>query len=116
MLRSTRIFQTSNEVGTSTLSDLRDSVATLDLDHEIILLGDFNLHQSLWSATGHPTRGIEASQPLLSIIEDFQLKLLTVPGTTTHRWKDVETTIDLTFASEGVASRMIYWRVDTSRD
>lgn len=37
-------------------------------------------------------------------------------GTTTHIWKDGETTIDLTFGSEGVACRTIYCRVDTSRD
>ena len=45
-----------------------------------------------------------AAQPLLTIIEDFHLQLLTVPGTPTHRWSGGESTIDLTFASEDVAS------------
>jgi hypothetical protein len=53
---------------------------------------------------------------LLTLIEDFQLQLLTVWGTTTHRWKDGETTIDLTCATEEVAARTIYSQVDTSRD
>lgn len=110
------IINVYNEVGTSTLSDLRDSLGSLDPDHEIMLLGDFNLHHPLWAGTGHPTRGIGASRPLLAIIEDFQLQLLTVPGTITHRWKDGETTIDLTFGSEGVASRTIFCHLDTSRD
>jgi hypothetical protein len=110
------IINVYNELGTNTLSDLRNTITTLGPNHEVILLGDFNLHHPLWSATGHPARGIRASQPLLAIIEDFQLQLLTVPGTTTHRWKDGETTIDLTFGSEAVASRTIYCQVDTSRD
>jgi len=91
-----------------------DTVAT---DHEIIVLGDFNLHHPLWSTVHRrANQRITATQPLLTIIEDFELKMLTVPGTTTHRWKDGETTIDLTFGTEGVASRTIYCRVDTSRD
>jgi hypothetical protein len=111
------IINVYNELGTNTLDDLRQTMATLTTDHEIIVLGDFNLHHPLWSTVHrYANHGIAATQPLLAIIEDFQLRLLTVPGTTTHRWKDGETTIDLTFGSEGVASRTVYCRVDTSRD
>jgi ribonuclease HI len=111
------IINVYNELGTSTLDDLRRTMATLTADHEIIVLGDFNLHHPLWSTVHRDAnQGIAATLPLLAIIEDFQLQLLTVPGTTTHRWKSGETTIDLTFGSEGVASRTIYCRVGTSRD
>jgi len=111
------IINVYNELGTSTLDDLRQTISTLTTDHEVIVLGDFNLHHPLWSTVHrYANQGIAATQPLLTIIEDFQLRLLTVPGTTTHRWKTGETTIDLTFGTEGVASRTIYCRVDTSRD
>ena len=111
------IINVYNEVVTSTLSDLGEAIGRLDPDDELLVLGDFNLHHPLWSTTHrHANRGIPAAQPLLTIIEDFHLQLLTVPGTSTHRWKDGESTIDLTFASEDVASRTIYCKVDTSLD
>ena len=117
LLHKLCIVNVYNEVGTSTLLDVRETMATLDTETEILLLGDFNLHHPLWSTTYRPrNRGIAASQPLLIIIEDFQLHLLTVPGTVTHRWRDGETTIDLTFGGEGVVPRTIYCRVDTSQD
>ena len=112
-----RIINVYNEVGTDTLADLRDAVHGTNPEDELLVLGDFNLHHPLWSTTRrHTRRGIAAAQPLITMIEEFHLQLLTVPGTTTHRWKDGESTIDLTFGSEGVASRMIYCRVDPSRD
>ncbi|KFY28958.1 hypothetical protein V491_00241 [Pseudogymnoascus sp. VKM F-3775] len=52
--------------------------------------------------------GIPVAQPLLTIIEDFHLDLLTAPGTTTYRWKSGELTIDLAFASGDVTSRMTH--------
>ena len=39
-----------------------------------------------------------------------------MPGTTTYRWKQGESTIDLTFASADLAARTIYCKVDTSLD
>jgi exonuclease III len=111
------IINVYNEVGTSTLQDLREFVTSLGSDHEIILLGDFNLHHPLWSLRqDQVNRRTRAVQPLLAIVEDFQLHLLTVPGTTTHRWSDGESTIDLTFATKETASRTIYCQVDSSRD
>ena len=81
------------------------------------LAGDFNLHHPLWSTTRrHVWSEATTAQPLLAMVEQFHLQLLTVPGTATHRWKDGQSTIDLTFASEEMASRMIYCRVDPSRD
>ena len=111
------IVNVYNEIGTNTLSDLRQTLATLSVDRQVMVLGDFNLHHPLWSTAHHLiNQGIATSQPLLTIIEDFQLQLLTVPGTKTHRWKDGDSTIDLTFATEEVASRTIYCRIDTCRD
>jgi ribonuclease HI len=112
-----RIFNVYNEAGTGAIPDLGEAIAKLDSDEELLILGDFNLHHPLWSTTHrHASRGIPAAQPLLTIIEESQLQLLTVPGTTTHRWKQGETTIDLTFASVDLAARTIYCKVDTSLD
>ncbi|EJP61115.1 pol-like protein [Beauveria bassiana ARSEF 2860] len=94
------IWNVYNEVGTATLSTLANALDGLGQDHESIVLGDFNLHHPLWSARHQ--RGVARSraEELLTIVETFQLQLLTVPGTVTHRWKDGDSTIDLTFATE----------------
>jgi hypothetical protein len=94
------IFNVYNEVGSSTLADLTEAMARLGPHHETLVLGDFNLHHPLWSSIHNPaSHGIAASQALLAIIEEFQLRLLTVPGTITHRWNGGDSTIDLTFPS-----------------
>jgi hypothetical protein len=111
------IFNVYNEVATNTLSKLGEAIGELDSADELLVLGDFNLHHPLWS-TAHrrADQGILNAKSLLTIVEDSHLQLLTVPGTTTHRWKDGESTIDLTFASEDVASRTIYCKVDAKLD
>ncbi len=111
------IFNVYNEGGTSTVSDLGEAIAKLDSHEELLVLGDFNLHHPLWSTKHrHASNEMPAAQPLLTIIEEFYLQLLTVPGTSTHRWKQGESTIDLTFGSEDVASRTIHCKIDTSLD
>ncbi len=68
------IINVYNELGMNALPDLRRTVASLATDHEIIVLGDFNLHYPLWSsARRHTNQQIAAAQPLLTIIEDFEL-------------------------------------------
>jgi ribonuclease HI len=104
-------------VATNTLHDLGEAISKLESYDGLLVLGDFNLHHPLWSRTHRrANRGTQAAQPLLTIVEDFQLGLLTPPGTTTHRWKSGESTIDLAFASGDVASRMIHCKVDTGLD
>jgi hypothetical protein len=111
------VINVYNEVVTNTLHDLGEVIGRFSPSNELLVLGDFNLYHPLWS-TKHRrgNSGIPAAQPLLTIIEEFQLKLLTVPGTSTHRWKDGESTIDLTFASEDIASRTIYCKLDRDLD
>jgi hypothetical protein len=111
------VINVYNEVVTDTFYDLRETISKLDSNDELLVLGDFNLHHPLWSTTHRSTNdGILAAQPLLPIIEDFHLQLLTVPGTSTHRWKSGEPTIDLSFASEDITSRVIHCKVETSLD
>jgi ribonuclease HI len=112
-----RIFNVYNEIGTTTMSDLEEAIAKSESQEGLLVLGDFNLHHPLWSTTHRDgSNGISATQPLLTIIEGFDLQLLTAPGTPTHRWKGGETTIDLTFASTDVADRTIYCKVDANLD
>ena len=104
-----------NEVGTDTLSTLSDVLATADAQNTVVL-GDFNLHHPLWS-TIHRRAGVgHSAQGLLTIIEDFQLQLLTELGTPTHRWNGGESTIDLTFATEDLASRIAYCKIEPKLD
>ena len=111
------IINVYNETATATLSDLGEAIDRLGSYDKLLVLGDFNLHHPLWSATHrNANSGIAAAQSLLTIIEDFHLQLLTAPGTPTHRWSSGESTIDLTFASEEVASRTVYCKVDARLD
>lgn len=99
------IVNVYNEVGTSTLDDARETISKIDQNDEILLLGDFNLHNPVWSAIPHLSSStIRKSRQLLNLTEDFQIDLITVPGTKTHRWNDGTSTIDLAFVSEMTAS------------
>lgn len=113
------IINVYNETTTNTLQDLREVSNKLDAQDEIIMLGDFNLHHPLWSPRTTRRQRYSSTtltQPLITILEDFQLQLLTVPGTITRRGHTGSSTIDLTFATEEVASRVTYCRVDPRLD
>lgn len=111
------IINVYNEIATSTLQDLDKIIEELDRGDEFLILGDFNLHHPMWSTRHrHANTGITAAQPLLAIVEKYNLKLMTALGTSTHRWKTGESTIDLTFASEELASRTIKCKIDNRLD
>ncbi|KAJ6114107.1 hypothetical protein N7512_007552 [Penicillium capsulatum] len=113
--QSIHIFNVYNEVTSDTLPTLAETIGTLSSDR-IVVLGDFNLHHPLWSADHRRARSGRSVEHLLRIIEDSQLQLLTVPGTPTHRWKDGESTIDLTFASEDIAAHVTCCKIDKGLD
>lgn len=114
--RSIHIVNVYNEVGTDTLNKLRETISALDPPDRTVLLGDFNLHHPIWSAKRQRSGEGQSAQELITLTEDFQLQLLTVPGTPTHRWKGGESTIDLTFASEDLAPQIIHCKIDRSLD
>jgi len=113
---SMHIFNVYNEATTDTLSTLAVSLGQVEEQDGTIVLGDFNLHHPLWSATRRPSGQGPSAHRLLTIIQDFQLDLLTTPGTPTHRWKDGVSTIDLTFASEDIASRVTHCKIARNLD
>jgi hypothetical protein len=83
--KTIHIFNVYFELGTDTLSVLSSALRDLGPQDEAIVVGDFNLHHPLWSAIHQrASPGSDITQ-FLTIIEDFQLHLLTVPGTPTHR-------------------------------
>lgn len=114
--RKMHILNVYNEVGTNTLATLGEAMGIPGQHNEAVVLGDFNLHHPLWSTSHRRAGGGPSAQQLITIIEDFQLQLLTVPGTPTHRWKDGESTIDLTFASEELASCVAQCKLNRSLD
>ena len=113
--RRTCIVNVYNEIGTDTLPRLADTLRKLD-DQEAIVLGDFNLHHPLWSAIHRRAGTGSSAEAFMNIIEEFQLQLLTEPGTPTHRWKDGESTIDLAFATEDLAARLVHCKIEKNLD
>ena len=113
---SIQIINIYNEVGTDTLATLAETIRALGSNPEIVVLGDFNLHHPLWSAVHRRGGGGPSARELITMIEDFQLQLLTAPGAPTHRWKEGESTIDLTFASEDLASHVTRCQIDRTLD
>ena len=114
--KTIQIVNVYNEVGTDVLSMLGETISKIDVQDEVVMLGDFNLHHPLWSTTHRHIYDRRSANQLISVVESAQLQLLTVPGTPTHRWKDGESTIDLTFASENLASRVTHCRIDRELD
>jgi ribonuclease HI len=114
--KTLRIFNVYNEPSTDTLSKLAESIGQGQENCETIVLGDFNINHPSWSAPQQHAAHDPHAQDLLTIVEDAQLQLLTVPGTLTHRWNGGESTIDLTFASEDTASHVIHWRINQDLD
>ncbi|KAK9445095.1 hypothetical protein VB005_01558 [Metarhizium brunneum] len=114
--KNTDIFNVYNEVTTNTLTILAETLAKMEQPlTQTVVLGDFNLHHPLWSIQRRIRYGPSA-QRLITIIEDFQLELLTEPGTPTHRWKDGESTIDLTFATEDLTRHVTHCKIDGGLD
>lgn len=82
-----------------TLRELREDQE----DH--IVLGDMNLHHPLWG--GAHVAAEAAADQLISIMDDFNLELLTPQGLVTWQRAKSETTIDLTFASRSLCERTV---------
>ncbi|KAM3563335.1 hypothetical protein ARSEF4850_002402 [Beauveria asiatica] len=64
----------------------------------------------------HPKGVLSVKSRNLFCSEISTYIILFVPGTTTHRWKDGDSTIDLTFATENLASRTIHCKIVNQLD
>jgi hypothetical protein len=81
---------------------------------DILLAGDFNQHDCLWGGDEvSPTRQGEADM-LVDFMNDLSLRSLLPRGTKTWQSGRHESTIDLTLASEELASTMIQCRIHST--
>ncbi|KAJ5547537.1 reverse transcriptase [Penicillium frequentans] len=82
-----------------------------------VVIGDFNLHHPLWSTCRQARLQDADADELIGISGDHGLELLTERGMVTYDGNvfghDVESTIDLTWASTALAERMV--RCDAQR-
>jgi Endonuclease-reverse transcriptase len=70
---------------------------------EVILAGDFNRHDTLWSGDAVCPRRQGEAEPLIELAEELRLQSLLPRGTVTWQVGNRESTIDLIFVTEGLA-------------
>ena len=79
--------------------------AELSPQAQLLVLGDFNLHHPYW---GGPLAHADAgAEPLIELAHQMGLHLLTARGSATWKRGTLESTIDLTFATEEIQSRVL---------
>jgi hypothetical protein len=89
----------------SCLADIRAGLDVLEEGAQLLLLGDFNLHHPHW---GGPFCELDtAAEPLIELLEQEGLGLLTPPGEVTWERGRHQSTIDLTFATECIRHRLL---------
>ena len=93
-------------------SDQEDPNVTLDLlenalaeEGEHIVVGDFNSHHPQWGGLGVESDAV--SGRILEIVDHYGLELLLPQGTITWQRNEQKSTIDLSWAIQGAASRLI---------
>ena len=87
----------------------------LDTSGPQILLGDFNLHHPLWTGPTRPTQH-NAADTLIEITEQNGMELMLPQGTITWERGASRSTIDLVFACETLAPRLLHCKVRRELD
>lgn len=82
---------------------------------EQVVLGDFNLHHSMWGGEGVRHADPE-SEELIDTMTSFNLTNTLSPGTVTYEEGGACTTIDLCWLSAGLLDRLIASQVDEDLD
>jgi hypothetical protein len=75
-----------------------------------LIVGDFNLHHPLWGGPSI-THIHAAAETLIDGIIENQLHMLLAPGTITREKNNEKSTLDLTLATEMLASRVVACRI-----
>ncbi|KJZ69719.1 hypothetical protein HIM_10888 [Hirsutella minnesotensis 3608] len=73
---------------------------------DVLLAGDFNRHDLLWSGNEVSARRQGEGQPIIDLMSDFGLCSLLPRGTKTWQGRDKESTIDLVLASAELADEV----------
>ena len=74
---------------------------------DVVVTGDFNRHDVLWGGDGTITRRQGEAQPIVDFMNEHGLRSLLPRGTKTWQRGSIESTIDLTLATEELADEMI---------
>ncbi|KLP22793.1 Uncharacterized protein LW94_13563 [Fusarium fujikuroi] len=114
ILTASRILTIHNVYDRNNPLNLRALFESLDdTDGSAVLVGDFNLHHRSWSV--HARNETAKSRDFHEKISSSNMRLLTVPGTSTYSNSQDESirssTIDLTFTSEEIVPDVVYCRV-----
>ena len=112
VVRTIRIYNVYNppprskqdNTGPSTLPDLDKDFQESPCEHSMVF-GDFNLHHPLWGGRTLLSQHAYADK-LIDITEEHNLVQLTLPGTITYS-QNGESTIDLAFATSGIANMLV---------
>ncbi|PIA82976.1 hypothetical protein CB0940_12191 [Cercospora beticola] len=108
--RKLHIHNCYNEPPRSTTSQARGVLdllpAALAEPGEHLLVGDFNLHHPFWGGSTVLVQHALADA-LIDITEQAQLQLTLPPGTVTWQSRQSESTLDLAFATEWIAQRLL---------
>ena len=94
---------------------LLEAASAAETATEQMVLGDFNLHHSMWGGDGVIQADPE-SEELIDTMTSFDLTSTISPGTVTYEEGDARTTIDLCWLSVGLLDRLIASQVDTDLD
>lgn len=98
----------------SALPVIRTLLQTTITDEQMVL-GDFNLHHSMWGGDDVGQAEHEAAE-LIDIMTCFEMTSTLSPGTITYEEGLARTTIDLCWMSFGLLDRIITCRVDRNLD
>ena len=94
-----------DNTGPSTLPDLARDLQEHPHEHTIVL-GDINLHHPLWGGRTMLSQHAYADR-FIKLAEEHNLTQLTPPGVATWSARGSESTIDLTYATEFIASMVL---------
>lgn len=97
------------------VSRLLEAASAAETATEQMVIGDFNLHHSMWGGDGVMHVDPESAE-LIDIMTSFDLTSTISPGTVTYEEGDVCTTIDLCWLSVGLLDRLIASQVDQDLD
>ncbi len=85
-------------------------------DHQHVTVGDFNLHHPLWASIHAPAAHTAADRLIEVMIEAGSAQLLTPSGLITYPTALGGTTIDLAFATETIANRLLECKIAPELD
>ena len=100
----------SAENRTSVLPTIRNILQTSPADEQMVL-GDFNLHHTMWGGD-EVSQSEQEAEELIDIMASSEMTTTLPPGTTTYEEGLARTTIDLCWMSFGLLDRLIQCQVD----